>query len=523
MSTYLDRLIGSLSDPEAYPHRPDSVQVVQTHISVVFIAGELVYKIKKPVSFGFLDFTTSEKRKYFCQREVDLNSRFSEGVYLGVVPIHEGPSGINLFGRGREIDYAVLMKRLPDDRTLTNMLDRDEVTPDIVGRVAARVARLHAQAPTDPHIASYGSLEVIAQNVKENFDQTAPYIGRTIDEATYEEISRVSMEFLGAHKKLLRRRVRTGFIRDCHGDLHLDHVIILNGIILIDCIEFNDRFRYGDTASDLGFLLMDFDFQGYPGYARQAAADYVTTSGDEEIERVLGFYKSYRAFVRGKVEGFTLDEPEVSRDKKELARSVARHYFDLSRALLSPPPPALVITTGLTGTGKSHIAALLGKRLGIDPVRSDVVRKRLYRVDPSEHRLDKYASGIYRANATERTYEALLEEAERSLSDGRSAILDASFIRRTDRVRAHELAARFGARFYIIDCTCPDDVARHRLLERMSRGNDPSDGRWDIFLKQKQMFESLAPDETAYRRPWDSATDPNAFLKRIVRELICRG
>jgi aminoglycoside phosphotransferase family enzyme/predicted kinase len=523
MGGYLDRLIESLSDPKAYPHRPDSVRVIQTHISVVFLAGDLVYKVKKPVSFGFLDFSTRDKRRYFCRREVDLNSRFSEGVYLGVVPIHEGPSGMNFLGKGREVDYAVLMKRLPEDRTLIRMLDRDEVTPEILERTAVRMARLHEQAPVNPHIASFGYPEVIAQNLRENFDQTASFIGRTIERATHEEISALSKEFMESNEKLFRRRVSRGFIRDCHGDLHLDHVIVLNGIILIDCIEFNERFRYGDTASDLGFLLMDFDFQGYPGYSGKVEAEYVRASGDEDIGLLTGFYKSYRAFVRGKVESFTLDEPEVSAKNKEEAGSAARDYFELSLALLAPPPPVLVITTGLTGTGKSHIASLLGKRLGIEPIRSDIVRKRLHRVDPSEHRLDKYASGIYRANATERTYEALLEEARRSLSHGRSAILDASFMRRIDRVRAREFAARFGARFCIIDCTCPDETARRRLSERMGRGDDPSDGRWDIFLEQKERFESLAPDETAFRRQWDSAGDANAFLKGVVRGFIRRN
>jgi len=521
LSEHLEKIIQALSRPDIYPHRPDSVCVVQTHISVVFIAGDLVYKVKKPLDLGFLDFTTLEKRKHFCLQEVLLNSRFSRGIYLGVVKICEGTRGINLENQGVEIDAAVLMTRVPEDRIMLDMLERDLITTDILDRIADRLARFHAVAATGPAIANYGSVEVIRRNLMENFEQTEAYIGRTIDAGTHERISRLALGFLEEHEELFRDRRSRGLIRDCHGDLHLDHVVILDGIMLLDCIEFNDRFRYGDTAADLAFLVMDLDYRGYPGFSKRIAMRYAHDSGDERMLDLLGFYGSYRAFVRGKVNSFTLDEPEVSDREKFVAAEKASDYFRLSLSYLTPPPPpALIITCGLMGTGKSHLAASLGKRLGIEPIRSDNVRKIIHGVSPGEHRLDNYGQGIYTPSATEQTYQALLDAADRSLVRGESVILDAAFTRAGDRLRALDLAVKHGARFRLIHCTAPDEVIRHRLELRSREKNEPSDGRWEIFPAQKAGFEAISDKEQPDCLLWDSTTELRPFLVSFVRTIM---
>lgn len=521
MSERLERLIRAMSERDFYPHGPDSVEVIQTHISVVFIAGDLVYKIKKPVNFGFLDFTTPEKRKHFCNQEVVLNSRFSKGIYLDVVPVFETRDGPSLHGEGDAIDYAVLMRRIPENRLMINMLDRDEITPEILDRVADRLAYFHSLASNKPPIAGFGSKEVIRQNLTENFTQTLPYVGRTIEPATHEAIRTRSFEFLHRRHRLIEERMKSGFIRDCHGDLHVDHVVILDGIMLCDCIEFNDRFRYGDTASDLSFLLMDLDYRGFPAFSKRIARRYAESSGDSRVLELVDFYKSYRAFVRGKVISFTLDEQEISASEKEAARTTARDYFRMSLASLLPPaPPTLIITCGLTGTGKSFLGARLGKRLGIEPLRSDVIRKELFGVPKGEHRLDKYGEGIYTANATETTYRALLEKARTCLERGESVILDASFVKYDDRAQARLTAIRSKARFRLIECVSPSEEAiRSRLDERLSSRPDPSDGRWEIFRQQKAGFEWIREDERTDHRLWDSTTDINSFLASFVREL----
>jgi aminoglycoside phosphotransferase family enzyme/predicted kinase len=511
-----------MSDPAIYAHHPSSVQVVQTHISVVFIAGDLVYKVKKPLNFGFLDFTSLEKRRFFCQQEVILNSRFSKGIYLDVVSIHQGPRGLNLIGEGTEIETAVLMKYVPEKYLMATMLADEQITHELLDRIADRLAYFHSQAERSGAIKNFGSVEVIRQNLRENFDQTRPYIGKTISSQTHQEISSLSFDFLKIHTDFFRERVRRGFIRDCHGDLHLHHVIILDEIMLYDCIEFNDRFRYSDTAADLAFLLMDLDSRGWPDFAERISRRYAVSAHDPDVLKLLGFYKSYRAFVRGKVLGFTLDEPEISSSEKEAAASRARDYFRLALAFLKPSSrPTLIVMTGLMGTGKTFLARKLGARLGAETLRSDVVRKEILGIPAEEHRLDKYGQGIYRPNATDRTYQALLERARERLNRGKSVILDASFMRYRDRMAARESAQETQANFRIVECACPEDIIRSRLEKRLTETGEPSDGRWEILSLQRDSFEKVRQEEGNYHRIWDSTTLADAFLKPFVLDLIC--
>ncbi len=522
MSAELERLIEGLSDPSIYPVRPDSVHIIQTHISVVFVAGDLVYKVKKPLNLGFLDFSTLEKRNLACRREVVLNSRFSYDIYLGVAPIHESDAGFNFDGIGKEVDAAVVMRRVPEDRFMSSMLEKDLVTPTILDRLADRLAYFHSQAQRDPEISAFGEVEVIYGNLKENFDQTAAFVGRTLDRDTYENISDAAKDFLFLRQAIFQERVRGGFIRDCHGDLHLDHVLILDCIMFYDCIEFNDRFRYGDTAADLGFLLMDLDFLGFPAYAERITRRYVKYSGDRGITALLNFYKSYRSFVRGKVLSLALDEPEIGAVEKAALSRHAREHFALALSYFkAPPPPALILVSGLISTGKSTLAMQLGKRLGVEVFRSDVVRKRLHHIPPLEHRLDKFGSGVYTANATELTYAALLQKARRALDRGQSIVLDASFMRERHRQAAEELARTSAARLRIIECTAQDHIIRSRLDARQLRKDEPSDGRWEIYCEQKTQFEPIQLVERAYHSIWDSTTDLNTFLQSFVREFLC--
>jgi len=518
----LDELIAGMSDPSVYPHRPSSVYVIQTHISVVFIADDLVYKVKKPLNLGFLDFTTLDKRRFFCRQEVLLNSRFSEGIYLGVVSIYRDSRGINLAGEGTEIDAAVLMKHMPEECLMATMLREDRITPGLLDRIADRLTYFHGKAERGGIISSFGSVEVIHRNLNENFDQTRPYIGRTISSETHEEIASLAFHFLKTEAEFFRERVRKGFIRDCHGDLHLDHILVLDEIMLYDCIEFNDRFRYCDTAADLAFLLMDLEFLGWPDFAERISQRYALTADDPGLLKLMGFYKSYRAFVRGKVLGFILDEPEVSPAEQEEAITNATDYFRLALASMRPRrPPALVVMAGLMGSGKTYLSTKLGIRMGIEPLRSDAVRKELFSVPADEHRLDKFGEGIYRANATERTYETLLAQAGERLSRGESVILDASFMRYRDRTAARHLAEQMRATFRLVECTCPEEIVRQRLEQRMFRTDEPSDGRWELFSLQKASFEKVHQNEGRQHRRWDSTTPADSFLKPLVLDLIC--
>jgi hypothetical protein len=323
-------LVQALLTPQAYPHHPEKIEMVQTQMSFVFLTGDYVYKIKKPVDLGYLDYTTLEKRKHFCHQEVALNRRLCPDVYLDVVPIIEDKGNILIEGKGEAIEYAVKMLQLPQERTMDNLLKNNQVTREMVQQVAQRLATFHQKAETNEMIASYGDLNVIVTNTEENFTQTEKYIGITISQEKYDTIKSYTNDFIKEYPTLFRQRAEGGRIRDCHGDLHAAHVCFTDGICIFDCIEFNDRFRYCDVANEVAFLAMDLDYHGHPDLSRHFVESYVEATGDEEILRLLDFYKCYRAYVRGKVESFKLDDPFISAEEKARVKDVASRYFDLA-------------------------------------------------------------------------------------------------------------------------------------------------------------------------------------------------
>jgi len=334
-------IIEGLLKPESYPHRPPEIQLVQTQMSFVFLIGEYVYKVKKPVNLGYLDYTTLEKRRFFCQQELELNRRLCPEVYLAVVPITMSLRGAkrrsNLLcieGEGKAIEYAVKMRQLPQHRMMDVLLRGNQVTSEMVTRVAEKLAHFHQKAETNSKIAAFGKLDVIRQNTDENFSQTEKYIDVSIPRSKYDRIKKYSNDFIQHNSALFTKRVKGGKIRDCHGDLHAAHICFTNDICIYDCIEFNDRFRYSDVASEIAFLAMDLDRYHHSDLSRHLVNAYVELSHDEELLKLLNFYKCYRAYVRGKVEGFKLDDPYISEEGKEGALAVARSYFELAESYL---------------------------------------------------------------------------------------------------------------------------------------------------------------------------------------------
>ena len=322
----------ALSSPEAYPERPRRIELVQTHISLVFIADDYVYKVKKPVDFGFLDFTTLEKRRFYCQREVELNRRLCPNSYLGVVEIVEGKNGIRIGGEGETIEYAVKMRKLPQERMMDWLLREGGVTEGMVEEVAGRVADFHRRAETGGKITAYGGIEAVLVNIEENRVQTEKYIGTTIPKETYRKIEEYNRRFVEREAPLFQGRMEGGRVRDCHGDLHAAHICFADDICIYDCIEFNDRFRYADVASEVAFLAMDLDYHGRRDLGERFVSAYVERSGDGELLKLLDFYKCYRAYVRGKVESFKLDDPQVPGEEKGTVRGVASRYFALAES-----------------------------------------------------------------------------------------------------------------------------------------------------------------------------------------------
>jgi aminoglycoside phosphotransferase family enzyme len=330
----LPAFVEVLLKPETYRDHPAKVELVQTQMSFVFLTGEYVYKVKKPVDLGYLDYTTLEKRRFFCRQEIELNRRLCPEAYLEVLPIINRQGHIYLGGEGEPIDYAVKMKQLPADRMMDKLLPQGLVTEEMIARVAEKLAAFHAKATTSPEISGYGSLEAIRINTDENFSQTEKYIDIAIPSTTYRKLKSYTDNFLEAETSLFNKRVKDGRIRDCHGDLHAAHVCISDGICIYDCIEFNDRFRYGDVASEVAFLAMDLDRFQHPELSRAFVDAYVRLGRDEELLKLLNFYKCYRAYVRAKVACFMLDDPYLQEKEKKAARETARMYFELAESYI---------------------------------------------------------------------------------------------------------------------------------------------------------------------------------------------
>jgi aminoglycoside phosphotransferase family enzyme len=337
----LAELIAALSDPTAYPHPVERIEVRQTHISAVFLAGPVVYKVKKPVDFGFLDFTTLEKRHHFCSEEVRLNRKLAPTVYLGVVPVVETTKGLRIEGTGPVIEWAVKMERLPDEASLLQRLGRGEVTVTLVEDLARRVARFHAQAARGPNISAYGTFETVARNAQENFDQAAPQVGIVFSPEEFARLRERTEAALARLRPLIESRAARDVPRETHGDLHLDHVYHFPDrpppadLVVIDCIEFNERFRCADPVADMAFLVMDFAFHGRRDLGSAFAETYFQATGDDEGRALLSFYTAYRAAIRGKVEGFELTEKEIPEAERTAALARARAHWLFALAELA--------------------------------------------------------------------------------------------------------------------------------------------------------------------------------------------
>ena len=324
-------LIEFLQDPAAYPEGPKAVALVQTHISWVFIGDEYVYKVKKPVDFGFLDFTTLEKRKFFTHEELRLNKRFSPDVYLAVVPISEQTGRFVIGDDVNVVEYALKMRRISEDHMLYRLLMQGRVTKDDLKRVGRHLARVYRSIPSDEKSRPFGSISVISTNVVENFDQTEKYIGGPISRESFHTIKTWSMDFIENKREVFEGRVHRGHIKECHGDLHLQHICLTDkDIEVFDCIEFNERFRYGDVASDVAFLTMDLDYNGRKDLGSAFVDGYKGESGDSTLHDVLQFYKVYRAYVRAKVTSFMLDDKGLNESIKIMALQTAQRYFNLA-------------------------------------------------------------------------------------------------------------------------------------------------------------------------------------------------
>lgn len=332
MNYYMDSstLLKFMLDPDIYPVKPKRVNMFQTHISYLFFAGEYVYKIKKPVNFGFLNYSTLEKRRFYCTQEIKLNSRFSPEIYLGVSEITSDRGVLSLDGKGGIKEYAVRMKYLPLDMMMDKMIRNKKINKATIRQIADRLIKFHKVADTNVNICRFGETEIILKNIQENFLQTKKYIGISLSSEENNFIRDFSLKFINENKVIFKKRVNENRIRDCHGDLRAEHICLSDRIYIFDCIEFNDRFRYGDVASEVAFLAMDLDFFGEHDLSEYFIASYIELSDDKDIYKLINFYECYKAYVRGKVESFKINDPNVTPEEKNISLYLARKHFKLS-------------------------------------------------------------------------------------------------------------------------------------------------------------------------------------------------
>ena len=488
----------AMQRPDFYPHPVSKIEKRETHISIVFLTGQYVYKIKKPVDLGFLDFTTLEKRRYFCRQEVDLNRRLASDVYLGIIPITVENNRYQLAGPGKPVEYAVKMRQLSDDLCMRKLLRRDKIDASQIQQLARTLVAFYQKAAVDVSKIEIGRWDTVCANCEENFSQTKKFTGIFLDERMSEIIQRATQSFLLKRRKLFEDRIVKNKIRDCHGDLRVGHVYFADGIKIIDCVEFNDRFRYTDTACDLAFLAMDLDFEGFPEIERQLLQSFARYADDPDVFVLIDFYKCYRAVVRVKVNCLRLDAGDLGEYERNCLLRETNTYLELAyRYALNINRPTLWIVCGIIGSGKSTIAKQLGDYLEAKVLRSDLIRKELFGLAHDTPAGGAFGEGIYSREGTRLAYGKLLMLAQEELKNGGSVIMDATFSSLRYRREARCLADSLDANFVIIECVAAWPVIRRRLLSRET-GRSVSDARLHHLKQFKDAFEPLTREEENY-------------------------
>ncbi len=491
-------LIQALQNPTLYPHEVKYLKVIETHISWVIITGSYAYKIKKALDFVFLDFSTLEKRRHFCHEELRLNRPLAPSIYDSVIPIHDNNGLPNFQGKGPIVEYALRMHEFPQENLFIHLLKHNQLTPTLIAKTACVLAAFHAKTSRAIPNSYLGSPEQVQEPVIQNFDQIRPLLTNPNDLAQLARLAHWSNQHYLDRYALLQARKANGFIRECHGDVHLGNIVLLDGQpVLFDCIEFNEPFRWTDTMADLGFLAMDLEDQERAADAKLLINSYLEQSGDYEGLAVLRYYQAYRAIVRAKVTLFRLQQPGLSAEEQHETLTRYRRNMTLAEHYAETKTPSLTITYGLSGSGKSTFAKEAADRTGAICVRSDIERKRIFGLSP----LDQSHSGInqqlYSPTATQKTYEHLLRTAEIILAAGYSVVIDAAFLKEAQRTRFRLLAEQLQVPFTIIACEAPLELLRARIQSRRHATVplDPSEATLDVLAMQNSIAEPLTDHE----------------------------
>lgn len=498
--TTLPALIQQMLQPEFYPHEVRSpIQLIQTHISYVLLTGDFAYKVKKPMNFGFLDFSTLEKRLHFCQEELRLNQRGAGALYLEVLPIALNGERFELGGRREPIEYTVKMRQFPQDTLLTELYDRGELSEDLLIELAKTIAAFHAKTETNDYIRSFGKVEQVRQAFDENYEQTEQYIGGPQTQQQFDQTRAYTDRFFATQQALFDRRMAQDKIRECHGDLHLRNICLWQDKLwLFDCIEFNEPFRFVDFMFDIAYIVMDLQARGRADLSTVFLNAYVEQTGDWEGLAVLPIYVNRQTYVRAKVISFMLNDPGVPAAEKEQAKATAAQYYRLAWEGAQPKQGSLTLMCGLSGSGKSTTARLLAKQTGAVHIRSDAVRKHLGGISLDQRGGDD----LYTPEMTQKTYARLLELGTMLANQGYDVILDAKYDRQALRQDAIDQAKAHSLPLKIIYCHAPTEVLRDRLTHRTG---DIADATAELL--PQQAMEPFTESEQACVKAIDTTQD----------------
>lgn len=489
-------IIGFLGDSASYRHRPTNVTIIQTHASIVAIAPPYVYKVKKNVDLGFLDYSTPELRKQYCQQEVALNRRLAPDIYLGITPIVRTAEGGLMFAEtGDVVEYAVTMRQIPDEALLKNRLARGQVSRSDMAGVARLLGAFYRGQQPAPEVRSFGSPEQIRYSIEENFTQTERFSGAAISASALRAIRAYNARFFEIFSPTLERRAAEGRIVECHGDLHLEHIAFLpEGVRIFDCIEFSDRFRCIDVANDAAFLAMDLEFHKRFDLAQTFAETIAAETGDRNAVPVLNFYKCYRAYVRGKVAALRSVSTGLPAPELHASFALAKKYFRLAlHYALSHSRPTALFVMGKPASGKSSLAQHIAAETGWKYCSSDILRKELGGVHLYERGSEKERKTLYSTGMTERTYASMEKELASAGAARRQIVIDATFGKKLHRDRFREAAARAGMRHCFIVAHTSDAETAERLKRRDHNTHTISDARLEDYAAIAAGYEE--PDE----------------------------
>ena len=514
-------LVRALLNPACYPHAVENIKMIETHISYVFLTGSYAYKLKKEVNLGFLDFTTLKLRRFFCKEELRLNRRLSPQLYLDLVSIggtfQKPKVGIEL----DVIEFAVKMRQFSQEGLLNYVLSSGKLTSDQIDELAISVAAFHQCIECTRPEQDYGCASSIESSVRQNFAQIRVMLDSPDDDKNLSQIEKWSLAEHEALLSVFPQRRKNNFIRECHGDLHLGNIALVDGRIQIfDCIEFNPSMRWIDTINETAFLVMDLSEHGRPDFAWRFLNAYLQETGDYEGLCLLRYYVTYRAMVRAKVARIRASQSNLNGENRKIALDTYSAYADYAGKVTIPVKQGLIITNGLSGSGKTTVSQLLLEKLGAIRVRSDIERKRLQNISAKTKSSSGVNDGIYTDSVTRDTYGELLRLANLILEAGYLAIIDAAFLLRWQRNSLRHLAEERNVPFVIVSCQATDKELRKRIVQREYEGKDPSEATLKVLMSQLETQESIDADEGDCTVIFNSELEPASVLLKKVSDAL---